>query len=135
MIKTNHPIWTWKPDLVIINKKKKNWTVDFAVSVYQKLKIRESEKLYKYLNLASGLKKLWNMKALETIPRKSENRLEKLKIRRKIEITQLCYGPLEYWEESWRSEETCWCEKLTRGISYEQVVYSQPRICPRKWDV
>ena len=39
--------------------------VDFAVPADHKIKLKECEKKYKYLNLARELKKLWNMK--ETI--------------------------------------------------------------------
>ena len=37
--------------------------MDFAVSAYHKVKLKESEKRDKYLHLTSELGKLWNMKA------------------------------------------------------------------------
>ena len=36
--------------------------VDFAVPADHRIKLKECEKKYKYLELARGLKKLWNMK-------------------------------------------------------------------------
>ena len=43
-------------------KKRTYRIVDFAVSAEYWVKWKESEKKYKYLDLARGLKKLWNMK-------------------------------------------------------------------------
>ena len=43
-------------------KKKICKIVDFAVPADHRLKLKESEKRDTYLNLASELKKLWNMK-------------------------------------------------------------------------
>ena len=37
--------------------------MDFAVPTDHRIKLKESEKKDKYLDLARGLKKLWNMKA------------------------------------------------------------------------
>ena len=55
-IQTDHLIPARRPDLIIINKKKRICKiVDFAVP-------RESEKKDKYLDLARELKKLENMK-------------------------------------------------------------------------
>ena len=50
---------------MIIKKKKKKRickTVDFAIPVDHRINLKESEKNYKYLDLARELKKLWNMK-------------------------------------------------------------------------
>ena len=38
--------------------------MDFAVQANHRIKIKESEKIDKYLNLAWELKKLWNMKVI-----------------------------------------------------------------------
>ena len=44
-------------------KKKRIWKiVDFAVPADHRIKLKESEKKDKYLDLAGELKKLWNMK-------------------------------------------------------------------------
>ena len=63
-IHTDHQISARRPDLIIINKKKKRICkiVDFAVPVDHRIKMKECEKRGKYLDLARELKKLWNMK-------------------------------------------------------------------------
>ena len=67
-IQTDHIIPARRPDLIIINNKKKKRIckiVDFAVSADHRINLKESEKKDNYLDLARELKKLWNMK--ETI--------------------------------------------------------------------
>ena len=55
-------ISTRRPDLIIINKKKRNGKiVDFTVPADHRIKLKESKKKDKYLDLARELKKLWNM--------------------------------------------------------------------------
>ena len=64
-IQTDHLILAKRPDLKIINKKKKKKIfriVDFAVPADHRIKLKECEKRDKYLDLARELKKLWNMK-------------------------------------------------------------------------
>ena len=99
-IKTDHPIPARRPDLVLINKKKKKekrtcQLVDFPAN--HRVKMKENEKMDKYLDLARELKKLWNMKvnvipivvgALEIVPNSLEKRLENLEIRGRIETIQ-----------------------------------------------
>ena len=59
----DHLISAWRPDLIIINKKKKICKiVDFAVLADYRIKLKECEKRDKYLDHARELKKLWNMK-------------------------------------------------------------------------
>ena len=59
-IHTNHLISAKRPDLIIINKKKRTCKiVDFAVPADHRIKLKECEK--KNNDLARGLKKLWNM--------------------------------------------------------------------------
>ena len=62
-IQTDHLISARRPDLIIINKKKKRTCkiVDFAVPADHRIKLKEYEKKDKYLDLARELKKLWNM--------------------------------------------------------------------------
>ena len=62
-IQTDHLILARRPDLIIINKKKKRTRkiVDFAVPADHRIKLKECEKKDKYLDLARELKKLWNM--------------------------------------------------------------------------
>ena len=62
-IHTSHRILARRPDLIIINKKKRTYKiVDFAVPGDHRIKLKECEKKDKYLNLGRELKKkLWNM--------------------------------------------------------------------------
>ena len=63
-IQTDHLIPARRQDLIIINKKKENLQckiVDFADLADHRIKLKECEKMDKYLNLARELKKLWNM--------------------------------------------------------------------------
>ena len=60
-IQTDNLIPARRPDLIIINKKRKKRLckiVDFAVPAYHRINLKESEKKDKYLDLASELKKL-----------------------------------------------------------------------------
>ena len=62
-IQTDHLISARRPNLIIINKKKKIYKiVDFTVPADHRIKLKECEKRDKYLDLARELKKLWNMK-------------------------------------------------------------------------
>ena len=57
-IQTDHLIPAGRPDLIIINKKKRVCKiVDFAVSADYRINLKESEKKDKYLDLARELKK------------------------------------------------------------------------------
>ena len=62
-IHTDHQISARRPDQIIINKKKERncKIVDFAAPADHRIKLKESEKKDKYLDLAMELKKLWNM--------------------------------------------------------------------------
>ena len=60
---TDHLILARRPDLVIVNKKKRTCQiVDYAVSANHTVKLKKSEKNDKYLDIARELKKLRNMK-------------------------------------------------------------------------
>ena len=64
-LQRDHLIPARRPDLIIINKRKKKRIckiVDFAVPVDHRKNLKESEKEDKYLDLARELKTLWNMK-------------------------------------------------------------------------
>ena len=66
-IQTGHLIPTRRPDLIVINKKKRTCKiVDFAVPADHRIKQKECEKKDKYLDLARELKKLWNMQVTIT---------------------------------------------------------------------
>ena len=57
-IHTDHLILARRPDLIIINKKKRTCKiVDFTVLAYHRIKLKEREKKDKYLDLARELKK------------------------------------------------------------------------------
>ena len=63
LIQTDHLISARRPDLIVIKKKKRNCKiVDFAVPADHRIKLRESEKNYKYFDLVRELNKIWNMK-------------------------------------------------------------------------
>ena len=86
-----------RPDLIIIKKKKKKKTckiVDFAIPADHRVKLKESEKKDKYLDLAWELKKPWNMKvtiipltigAFGTVTKGLLKGLEDLEIRGRVE--------------------------------------------------
>ena len=98
-IQTDHLIPARRPNLIIINKKKKRICkiVDFAVSADHRINLKESEKKDNYLDLARELKKLWNMKitivpivfgALGTITKGLLKGLEDLEIGGRVETIQ-----------------------------------------------
>ena len=97
-IQTDHLIPARRPDLIIINKKKRICKiVDFAVPADHGINLKESEKKDKYLDLARELKKLWNMKvtivpivigALGTITKGLLKDLEDLEVGGRVETIQ-----------------------------------------------
>ena len=97
-IQTDHLIPARRPDLIIINKKKKKREfaklVDFAVPADHRINLKECEKKDKYLDLARELKKLWNMNvtivpivigAFGTITKGLLKELEDLKVGERVE--------------------------------------------------
>ena len=57
-IQTDHLISARRPDLMIVNKKRRTCRiVDFAIPADHRLKLKETEKRNKYLDLARGMKK------------------------------------------------------------------------------
>ena len=98
-IHTDHLIPARRPDLIIINKKKKSICkiVDFAVPADHRINLKESEKKDKYLDLARELKKLRNMKvtivpivigALGTITKGLLKGLKDVKVGGRVETIQ-----------------------------------------------
>ena len=97
-IQTDHLISARRPDLIIINKKKRTCKiVDFAVPANHRIKLKECEKKDKYLDLARELKKLWNMKvtiipividAFETVTKELLKGLEDLEVGSRVETIQ-----------------------------------------------
>ena len=63
-IQIDHPISARRRDLVLIDKKKRTHNlVDCAIQG-DNMKMKESEKTNKYLNLAWELKRIWNMEVI-----------------------------------------------------------------------
>ena len=80
------------------NKKKRSYCViDFAVPTGRRVKLKESEKKHFYLDLARGLKKMWDMKvtlisfligAPGTVTKELVHGMGDLEIRRQVETIQ-----------------------------------------------
>ena len=97
-VQTDHLIPARRPDLVLFDKKKRTCHLeDFAVPADHRVKMKEREKIDKYLYLARELWKLWNMKgkvvpivigALGTVPKALGKNLGELDIRGRIETIQ-----------------------------------------------
>ena len=116
-IQPDHLISARRPDLIVINKKKRTCKiVDFAVPTDHRIKLKECEKKDKYLDLARKLKK--NMKvtiirivisAFCTVTKGPLKGVEDLEVGGRVATLQAtyCWERPEYWEESWRLEETC----------------------------
>ena len=95
---TDHLISARRPDLIIINKKKRTCKiVDFAVPADHRIKLKEYEKKDKYLDLARELKKLLNMQvtiipivigAFGIVTKGLLKRLEDLEVGRRVETIQ-----------------------------------------------
>ena len=100
-IQTDHLISARRPDLISINKKKKKKKifkiVEFAVPADHRIKLKECEKIDKYLDLVRELKKIWNMKvtiipivigAFGTLTKGLLKALEDLKVGGQVETIQ-----------------------------------------------
>ena len=97
-IQTDHLIPARRPDLIIINKRKRICKiVGFAVLAEHRINLKEGEKKDKYLDLARELKKLWNMKvtivpivigALGTVTKGLLKGLEDLEFGGRVETIQ-----------------------------------------------
>ena len=97
-IHTDHLISARRPDLMIINKKKRTCKiVDFAIPADHRIKLKECEKKDKYLDLAMELKKLWNMQvtitpivigAFGTVTKELLKGLEDLEVGGRVETIQ-----------------------------------------------
>ena len=136
-VQTDHLILAWRPDVIIINKKKKICKiVDFAVPADHRMKLKECEKRDKYLDLARELKKLWNMKvtiipivigAFGTVTKGLLKGLEDLEVGDRVETIQTTallktarilrrvlktWGDLLSLRLQWKTISLHWCEKL-----------------------
>ena len=93
-----HLISDRRPDLITINKKGRTCKiVNFAVPADHRVKLKESEKRNKNLDLARELKKLWKMKvtiipivigAFGTVTKGTVQGLKDLKITERVETVQ-----------------------------------------------
>ena len=125
-----------RPDQRIISKKKRRTfeIVDFAVQSDLRIKLKESEKKDKYLNLASEWKKkLWKLKltiipieidALGTVNKRLVKELEDLEIRER----QHYRDRPEYKEESWRLEQTYCPSNSSKKSSFSAGVKNSKRM-------
>ena len=136
-IQTDHLILARRPDLIIINKKKKICKiVDFAVPADHRIILKKSGKKDKYLDLDRELKKLLNMKvtivpivigAFGTITKGLLKGLEDLEVGGWVETIQttallrtarILRQVLEIWGDllslrlQWKIINKRWCEKL-----------------------
>ena len=136
-IQTDHLIPARRPDLIIINKKKRTCKiVDFTVPAAHRIKLKECEKKDKYIDLARELKKLWNMQvtiipivigAFGTVTKGLLKVLEDLEFGGRVETIQttvllrtarILRRVLETWENllslrlQWKTIGYRWSEKL-----------------------
>ena len=148
-IQTNYFISARWPYLIIINKKLRTCRiVDFAVPDNHRVKLKESEKKDKYLDLAGEFKKLCNMKvtiipivisALGTITEGLIKELEDLEVRGWVETIQttallrsawILRRVLETWGDFLSLRLQCktisvsWWEKLSRNNNNNNNTWS-----------
>ena len=120
-IQTDLLISTRRPNLIVINNRKKRTCkiVDFAVLADHRIKLKEKEKKDKYLDLARELKKLWNMKvtiipivigAFGTVTKGLFNGLGNFEERGRVETIQTTalLRTARILRRAWRLEETCY---------------------------
>ena len=94
MIQTDHVIQDRRPDVILIEKEKKECKIiDFAIPYDSTVNAKEMEKVEKYQDLAREVQKLWNMRtkvipfiigALWTTPKKHSKRSDDLGIGTRI---------------------------------------------------
>ena len=93
-IHTDHVIEAWRPDLVVVDKKRRTCKIiDFAVPRGSRIKEKEEEKIERYKDLRRELSKIWDVKvkiiplvvgSLGAIPKKFGNRLKETGITAEI---------------------------------------------------
>ena len=89
-IQTDHVIQAWRPDLVVVDKKERNFKIiDFAVPGDSRIEEKEKDKIEKYQDLGRELQKIWNLKvkiiplivgSLGAKPKQYGNRLKQMGI-------------------------------------------------------
>ena len=121
-IQTYHLISARWQDLIIINKKWRTCRiVDFTVSTDHRVKLKESEKKDKYLDLARKFKKncgIWKWRLVQS-PKDwyKDNKTWKYENAWKPSKQLYCWDQPETWEESWRLEETCGHSNFSERLS------------------
>ena len=85
-IQTDPVIESWRPDLVVVDKKERSFKIiDFAVPGDSRIEEKKKEKIEKYQDLERELQKIWNVKmkiiplvvgSLGAIPKQFGNRLK-----------------------------------------------------------
>ena len=102
--------------------------MEFAVAVDHKVKLQESEKNYKYLDLAREQEKLWNMKAtvwpividiLGTVTKGLVQGLENLEIRGRVKTIQTTVFLRSAWILK-RVQDT-WADLLSLKLQWETI--------------
>ena len=98
IIQTDHVIEAWRPDLVVVDKKRRTRKIIyFAVPGDRKIEEKEKEKIGKHQDLRRELQKIWNVKvkiiplvvgSLGAIPRPFDIRLKENGITAEIEQVQ-----------------------------------------------
>ena len=136
-IQTDHLISARRPDLIVINEKKRTCKIVDLIIV-DRIKLKESEKKDKYLDLARELKKLWNMKvtiipimigAFGTVTKVLLKGLEDLEVGGQVETIQTT-ALLRTARILSRVLETC-CHSSSSKIERKQKEGYIPRHCKR----
>ena len=93
-IQTDHVIEAWRPDLVVVDKKRRtSKIIEFSVSGDSKIKETEKENIEKYQGLRRELQKIWNVRvkiiplvvgSLGAIPKQFGSRLKTLVSHQKL---------------------------------------------------
>ena len=69
LIQTDHRIECCRPDLLLVEKKKKEaWIIDVAVPRDSGINIAEQAKIERYQDLKREIKKIWQLKNVKIIP-------------------------------------------------------------------
>ena len=88
------------------------WWIKWVVTKKKKLKIKKDERKYMLIIIINIIKKLWNMLVISIIlgalgtVLKDQNSWRVNEKSRPSKL-QFCQDQPEYWEKSWRPEETC----------------------------
>ena len=119
----DHLILAWKLALMIINRKQN--LLYCAVPADHREKTKESEKREKYFDLASELRKLWNMRviviplvisAFKKIPKDLERGLKELEIGGRIQTMALLRSDRILW-----SVQEIWGDLLSLGLLCKEL--------------